>query len=209
MFQIINVQGAHRALVPGELASRKRVQPIARAASVSDSRNVASPDLGVSTHGPQNRQAALVARYESALSPQEPQEILFVREIMTTEVTTVQPTCSVREVALLLRDHRYRHVPIVSMDGGIVGLLSDRDVLKYQTSSKQRENTEELVSRIMVSEVLVATTDTLIRDAARTRFEERIGCLPIVDERSWLVGIVTRSDIMRALIIHGPIRLWA
>jgi acetoin utilization protein AcuB len=95
------------------------------------------------------------------------------------------------------------------MDGGIVGLLSDRDVLKYQTSSKQRENTEELVSRIMVSEVLVATTDTLIRDAARTRFEERIGCLPIVDERSWLVGIVTRSDIMRALIIHGPIRLWA
>jgi acetoin utilization protein AcuB len=61
----------------------------------------------------------------------------------------------------------------------------------------------------MVSEVLVATQDTLIRDAARTMIEERIGSLPIITEGNALAGIVTRSDILRALITHGPMRIWA
>jgi acetoin utilization protein AcuB len=128
---------------------------------------------------------------------------------MTKTVTSAPPTAGISEVAGLFSEHRYRHLPIVSTEGAIVGLLSDRDVLKYQAIRERRERDEALVSSIMVSEVLVATPDTLIRDVARTMFQERIGCLPIVDERNSLVGIVTRSDIMRALIAHGPMRLWA
>jgi CBS domain-containing protein len=61
----------------------------------------------------------------------------------------------------------------------------------------------------MVTQVLIATPDTPIRDIARTMVEERIGSLPILDLRDTLVGIITRSDILRALITHGPMRLWA
>ena len=49
----------------------------------------------------------------------------------------------------------------------------------------------------------------LIRDIARTMIEERIGSLPFLDCEDTLVAIIPRSDIVRALITHGPMRLWA
>jgi acetoin utilization protein AcuB len=209
MFQIISAQGVNNFLAPGEFRNRRRVQPVVGVDVVSNTTDLSPSQLHLSGGQARGKHEALTSRYQSAQTPAEPSEILFVREIMTKTVTSAPPTAGISEVAGLFSEHRYRHLPIVSTEGAIVGLLSDRDVLKYQAIRERRERDEALVSSIMVSEVLVATPDTLIRDVARTMFQERIGCLPIVDERNSLVGIVTRSDIMRALIAHGPMRLWA
>lgn len=208
MFQIISIEGINRALVPGEFRYRGQVPPVDSVQAVSGAPEFSASE-GHSPQQPQGKQGALIARYQSPASHDEPNEVLFVREIMTKAVVTVAPTSPISEVAQLFSERRYRHVPIVSPKGSIVGLISDRDVLKYHAKSSNRERDKEPVSTIMVSEVLVATPDTLIRDVARTMFEERIGSLPIIDERNEIVGIVTRSDIMRALITHGPMRLWA
>jgi acetoin utilization protein AcuB len=56
--------------------------------------------------------------------------------------------------------------------------------------------------------VLTAHPDTSIRDIARVFFEERIGAVPIVDRGETLVGIVTRSDILRTILNSAPLELW-
>ena len=204
MFQIISVDGLNRALVPGEFRRRDRVEAVESVSPVERS----SGALPTTPEG-HGRQSALVAHYKTQPEPEEPNEVLFVREIMTKRVVTAPPTTSIGEIAHLFSDHRYRHIPIVSTTQELVGLVSDRDILRYQAKSSSRERDKEAVSSIMVTEVLVGTADTLIRDVARTMIDERIGSLPIVGDRNAVVGIVTRSDIVRALIAHGPMRLWA
>lgn len=204
MFQIISVDGLNRTLVPGEFRRRDRVEAIESVPPIE--RSSGSLPTTPDGHG---RQRSLVAHYTSQPDPEEPTEVLFVREIMTKHVVTAPPTTSIGEIAHLFSDHRYRHIPIVSGKEELIGLVSDRDILRFQAKSSSRERDKEPVSSIMVSEVLVGTADTLIRDVARTMIEERIGSLPIVGERNAVVGIVTRSDIVRALIAHGPMRLWA
>ena len=203
MFQIISLDVVNRALVPGEFRRRDRVEAIESITPLEGSSG-SLPDTP-DGHG---RQRALVAHYTSQPDPEEPNEVLFVREIMTTGVVTALPMTAIGEIAHLFSDHRYRHIPIVSAQAGVIGLVSDRDILRYQAKSS-RERDKEPVSSIMVSEVLVGTADTLIRDVARTMIEERIGSLPIIGDHNAVIGIVTRSDIVRALIAHGPMRLWA
>ena len=208
MFQIIGAEGINRALVPGEFRSRGQVEPVQGVQASSPSPEISASDSHV-PQKPLNKQGALVARYQAPAIEDEPNEVLFVHEIMTKGVVTLPPTSSISDVARLFSERRYRHVPIVSTDGRVIGLISDRDVLKHQATSSSRDRDKEPVSTIMVSEVLVATPDTFIRDVARTMFQEKIGSLPIIDGDNALVGIVTRSDIMRALIVHGPMRIWA
>jgi acetoin utilization protein AcuB len=205
MFHIISVDGFNRALVPGEFRRRDRVEPVEIVPPIERISGGLPP-----TPDGHGRQGALVAHYKAHQTDHEdPSEVLFVREIMTKGVVTASPTTSIGEISHLFSDHRYRHIPIVSGKAELIGLVSDRDILRYQAKSSSRERDKEPVSSIMVSEVLVGTADTLIRDVARTMIEERIGSLPIVGERNAVVGIVTRSDIVRALIVHGPMRLWA
>lgn len=208
MFHIISVEGINRALVPGEFRYRGQVEPLENIHAVSRVPAILASDSN-SQQKADSKQEAQVARYKSPASSEERNEILFVREIMTKGVVTVHPSSSIAEVVRLFSERRYRHVPIVSADGKIIGLISDRDVLKYQAKSSNRDRDKEPVSTIMVSEVLVATPDTLIRDVARTMFEEKIGSLPIIAEGNSIAGIVTRSDILRTLIAHGPVRMWA
>jgi acetoin utilization protein AcuB len=59
----------------------------------------------------------------------------------------------------------------------------------------------------MTSQVLTAHPDTSIRDIARVFFEERIGAVPIVDRGETLVGIVTRSNILRTILNSAPLEL--
>ena len=56
--------------------------------------------------------------------------------------------------------------------------------------------------------VITATPDTRIREIARLLIERRIGAMPIMDKYDNLVGIITRSDVLRAVVNHAPLELW-
>lgn len=204
MFHVVGVDGIQRSFIPGSLRSRPAVQPIHKSPSVK-----ATTDTPTSSEEP-TKHNQLLARYSTRTPNNEPHEVLYAHEIMTSPVHSMPLTTTIHEVTEVFTQHRYRHIPLVSPDGSLVGLISDRDVLNYRSTQMHDEHHDnENVSKIMVTRVLIATPDTPIRDIARTMIEERIGSLPILDLRDTLVGIITRSDILRALITHGPMRLWA
>lgn len=58
---------------------------------------------------------------------------------------------------------------------------------------------------LMVTELVTATPDTSVKDAAKLMSDKRVGCLPVLDESGTMVGIVTESDlIMQDVKVHFP-----
>ena len=128
--------------------------------------------------------------------------MLVVRDSMTREIVTLAPDETVGTALALCRERRIRHLPILS-EGKLVGIVSDRDLRSATPSFGEPERAaalqKVLVEAVMASDVIFALPDDPIEQAANTMRERRIGCLPVV-EAGELVGILTVSDVMTALV---------
>ncbi len=127
--------------------------------------------------------------------------MLLVKDSMTREVVVLSPETTAGEALALCRERRIRHLPVLEA-GRLVGIVSDRDLRSAAPGLGDPARASAL-EKIRVSEVMtrdVATTrpDDPIEEAANRMREKRIGCLPVEDER--LVGILTSSDVMEALV---------
>jgi acetoin utilization protein AcuB len=120
---------------------------------------------------------------------------LTVREIMATQIVTVGPEETARAAYKLMRDHRFRHLPVV-VDGRLVGILSDRDlrpVLLSPSLSRAR------VGELMSEDLTTVSPDTLVEEAASLLVVKKIGCLPVLADGR-VVGIVTETDLLAVLV---------
>jgi acetoin utilization protein AcuB len=128
--------------------------------------------------------------------------MLLVKDSMTRGVVVLSPEATAREALVLCRERRIRHLPVLE-EGRLAGIVSDRDlrsaapVLGDPGRAAALEKTR--VSDVMTREVVTARPDDPIEEAANRLRERRIGCLPVVQDGR-LVGIVTSSDVMEALV---------
>jgi CBS domain-containing membrane protein len=130
-----------------------------------------------------------------------------VRDLMTPNPYTLQPRDTLAALYDLMDSHRVRHVPIVDGDGELVGLLTHTDLamtalgsLSDLPLSQERDLLQRRrVREVMVTELETVEPDTPLAEAASTLFENKIGCLPVV-EGNHLVGILTESDFVRRFV---------
>lgn len=116
-------------------------------------------------------------------------------DIMTEKVVTIRQTSTVREALKLLAQLDVRHLPVVDEHSELVGMLSERDLLRLRRST---EVLNRAVSEVMSSDVLVVTPTTHVDEIIDLMTEHRIGALPVVDNDSQLAGIVSYVDVLRA-----------
>ena len=115
---------------------------------------------------------------------------MLVDSVMTRSVVTTEPSSTLQAAAHLMRVGRFRHLPVVHA-GGLVGIISDRDV--HQHGSRR-------VGEVMHAPVITATPDMPMEVAASLLIDNKIGALPVVDGgTSTLVGIVSQTDLFGAL----------
>ena len=95
-------------------------------------------------------------------------------------------------------------MPIVSEDGTIHGVISDRDLLRDAVADVIASDAMPLKQRrvrdLISPRLLTAGPDTEIAQIARVLYEEHVGSLPLIDEDKNLVGLITRSDILKAIV---------
>jgi acetoin utilization protein AcuB len=130
--------------------------------------------------------------------------VLLVRTWMTRDLVTLSPEASVAEALTLCRERRIRHIPIVE-EGRLVGIVSDRDLRDASPALGDAERASTLqeirVGDVMTREVSTADPQDPIENVAQEMYELKIGSLPVVaEEEEKLLGIVTSSDVMRALV---------
>ncbi len=126
-----------------------------------------------------------------------------VRDIMITEVTTLQRNDSLQLVKDIMTLGRVRHFPVMD-DGKVVGVVSQRDLYKASLGSvmKYGEKAQRaFLEGIVVKEVMSDPPITIaphasVQEAARLMMEKKVGCLPVL-EGAKLVGIVTETDMLK------------
>ncbi len=130
---------------------------------------------------------------------------------MTTPVITVRPRDPVAHARAILEEHRINQLPVV-LNRRLAGIVTDRDLRDapraVEISAKVSgadiapvEATPELipVEEVMTAKVLTLAPSDTLQQAAELMRRERIGAVPIV-ERTRLVGILTRSDMLGAFV---------
>ncbi|MDH5492989.1 MAG: CBS domain-containing protein [Myxococcales bacterium] len=116
-----------------------------------------------------------------------------IAEIMNTRLITIGPEAPLGEAIELLIQHRISGMPVVDAQGRILGVLSERDLLRafYEEARCVRDlMTPEPVS-IAVDAPLVEVFDTLMANTFR-----RV----LIHERGKLVGLISRADLMPAVL---------
>lgn len=123
-----------------------------------------------------------------------------VKNYMTTEVDTVSPENSVKDVIELIRKTGHDGFPVVE-EGKVTGYVSASGLLE--------KSLDEQISRVMSQDVLVADTEMDMSDVARVIFRSGKSKLPVVDESGHLRGIITNSDVIRSHIERtSPQKVW-
>src|SRR5215472_46577 len=111
------------------------------------------------------------------------------REIMTAKVITVAEDTPVSQIAAVLRENRISGVPVIDASGGVVGLVSEHDLLA---------RSGKVARDVMTSSVISVTEDTDVDDVRHLLVERRIRRVPVLSG-SRLAGIVSRSDVIALL----------
>jgi CBS domain-containing protein/anti-sigma regulatory factor (Ser/Thr protein kinase) len=121
---------------------------------------------------------------------------LKIHEVMTASVKTATPDMPLSKVLDLLRVNRISGLPVVENES-LVGVLSLEDIVR----ALQKNDLSVPTSQYMTREVItVASYDSIVK-AMRTFTEKGLGRLPVVDENNKIVGMITKGDITRGMLV--------
>lgn len=129
---------------------------------------------------------------------------LRIRDLMTPDVVTISPGASIQALQDLMNDKFIRHVPVVDEEGTMLGLVSDRDLLRQTmgvdlslpVSTRREVFGAVRVSDIMTQDVETVDVDAPVAEAASLMLENKFGCVPVLEE-GLLAGILTEADFVR------------
>ncbi len=115
-----------------------------------------------------------------------------IKDIMTTNVTTVSPNSSVLEAAQMMQNYNIGSIPVCDNDR-LVGIITDRDIVVRSVSRNISPNSTS-VKDIMTSEVNYATPDMDVTDVTDMMASNQVRRIPVV-EQNQLIGIVSLKDV--------------
>ena len=132
---------------------------------------------------------------------------MYVRQYMTTGVITITSDTAIYDAQMLMRENRVHHLPVVDEKGKLIGLLTDsrlKKVVSLLASSLTAGQPKESLLNVkagnmMASNVVTISPDASLAEAAALGLKDRIGALPVVDKDGEMVGIITTTDLIKAL----------
>lgn len=145
----------------------------------------------------------------------------LVGEYMTSDVITVGPDATVKELAELFHEHGISGCPVTDNDRVLLGIVTEGDLVAqdaelhfpryiqfldaqiYLQSARKFEDrlrkiTGATVRDLMTTDVLTVTPQTTVREAATIMADKRINRLPVV-EGVKVVGLIARNEVLRAM----------
>lgn len=141
---------------------------------------------------------------------------MLVRDVMATNIISITKYESIMHVANILTEKNISGLPVVDKENKVLGIITQadilsmvgvgrehtfKDLLKYMLGEPLPERKMgDLVGDIMTSPALTVKPDANVAEAVRIMDEKRIRRLTVVNEKNELIGILTRADILKAVI---------
>lgn len=147
---------------------------------------------------------------------------MLAKDVMTRDVITVSPEENVNQVMQLLLDNKISGVPVVDEESHLLGIVTEKDlmikakelkvpfyltvfdsIIYLENPNKFKEEmkkyTANRVKDVMTTKVITAEEDTPISDIVELFTDHNINRVPVVRRRK-VIGIVTRNDVLKALV---------
>lgn len=123
---------------------------------------------------------------------------LLVEEFMQTDLFTVQKEDVIEFVAQMLEWRKIRYLPVEDAHGKLVGLITSRLLLRHYTqSAKLNKKAQMTVKDIMIETPIIVKPTATLLEALNLMRQNRIGCLPVINNDNELIGIITEMDFLR------------
>ena len=209
MFSIYGITGQ---VFSGTLEEMNRVRGMARARS---SRPIDREDINwqvdnLGTAGNRPNEKALQAY--RAMLPREIERgpLYHAGQIMQREVICVGVEDGVGKAWKTLQSHNIHQAPVLDEAAQLVGMVGERELLTAinMETGKIIEGLSRRVGDVMRTPVITAVAVTDIRRIAAAMLAHRIDGVPVTGEQGRLVGYLSRTDILRAVVSDPPLSLW-
>lgn len=133
---------------------------------------------------------------------------MLIKDWMSKDVTTVNTDTSMLKASKIFKDNNFRRLPVVDQDGKLMGIVTDRDIKDASPSKATTLDVHELyylLSEIKIKDIMTANPFTInvedsLEKAAIKMLEKKVEGLPVVNENDKVVGIITETDIFKALV---------
>lgn len=145
-----------------------------------------------------------------------------VAEVMTSDPITVTPETSLEDAIKILANKKISGLPVIDAQGDLIGVISETDltwqatgldtppyimfldsVIYLQNPAKHNQEVHkalgQTVGEAMSSHPTTVKENQLVREAARIMHEKKVRRLPVINEQSKLVGIITQGDVIRMM----------
>lgn len=156
--------------------------------------------------------------------------MISVQDAMQKEVITVRRVDKIEDAAKILREKKISGAPVVDEDNKMMGIVSEGDIMRLlefhspnlnlilpspldlielpirmkseydEISAGLKKASLMLVQEIMTRKVIKISPEKSISDAAELMDSHKVKRLPVVDEKGDMVGIITRGDIIGAMV---------
>ena len=159
---------------------------------------------------PSNQNEALDI-YKKIANMDTSEQIFHVKDIMTKEVVWIEDTLNISQAYDKLRDTKINQIPVLDDNKNIAGLINKKMILNLimDDVTEVRLTLNKKLKDLYFSEVLTTDPITDIRRVAKVMIEFKLDAIPVVDTNENLVGIVSKSDIIKAVSKIPKLQLWS
>jgi acetoin utilization protein AcuB len=214
MFSIYGISGP---IFQGTLENLSRLPPVVRRGPINATRRLSDQDaidsageefVGQTSSG---TGAQAIDAYQSMLPKElERGPLYHANQIMQPQVITVSADDDVSHAWRTLVGNQIHQAPVLDAGYRLVGILSEHNLLTALNVDGDgvRDVLFKKVGDVMTTPVVAATLSTDIRRIAHVMLERDVDGVPIINETGSLVGFISRSDILRAVVTDPPLSVW-
>lgn len=206
---MFSVHGVTGQIFSGTLEAMNRVHGLARGRAA---RTIAQDGDELGVEAPTDRPTQDAMSAYRAMLPEDLERgpLVHAAQVMTRPAIVVRDEATAAEAWRVLRDRHIHQAPVLDGAHNLVGIVSERDLLTAidVADGEVIENMRRQVRDVMTTPVIAAAPITDIRRVAAAMLDGGVDGVPIVGADGHLLGFVSRSDVLRAVIKDPPLSLW-
>ena len=127
--------------------------------------------------------------------------VILASQIMNEKLVSLDQNLGLEEAWQRIKGHEVEHFPIVTEEGKLVGILSERELLR-----QMKEGDKKTLKEIVSNKTVCADPETHIQEVIQVFFDENLEAVPIVDEQHRVVGVLSRNDLLKTMLKVSHIR---
>ena len=213
MFSLYGISGP---VFQGTLENLGRLPPVTRQRPIAAARRVGEEfPLPAGGHAAAQAaapaaQGAVHAYREMLPESLERGPIFYAHQIMQNDVISLRANADVAHAWRILTEHRIHQAPVLDASETLVGIVSERNLLTAFNVDESgiRDTLFRQVRDVMTSPVVAASPDTELRQIVRVMLARDVDGVPITTEGGRLLGFISRSDILAAVVNDPPLSVW-